>query len=394
MDIKFKSGVMLAFTVKKSFALGATGMQLTYGSEVSFDGTTVEYNGERFVHPQLRGAVKTGWLVLTEDYSEDDVYIPVSANVQVRPAIEKPGTNPLSPPTRSAITAVQNDERIVGNSTQHAAQTRTQNAQIKSAKAGQRVVVASAGSVRTKNGMEVIEDQSGVVVNRAIKTKARQTMELSPDNVGAAISEANKVKIDAGVGMSEEEMLSRMTEEQQEEYLSEKATRRAEVVSRNPHTANLAYEPRVVGKVKTAKVMHSEGFDATLTTGGGTAITDLSDSTAKATVSETYVEGIRVTNTNGPKRDHIVQPARQDTQPRITKDGTEEWRRRIAKALCPDFPSDYNFADHWKRRLAMIRLNYETRADVIQAIFAAESDDFKAQLLEEFPEVFQSEAQV
>ena len=41
---------------------------------------------------------------------------------------------------------------------------------------------------------------------------------------------------------------------------------------------------------------------------------------------------------------------------------------------------------------AMIRLNYETRSDIIQAIFMAESDDFKKVLLEEFPEVFEREA--
>jgi hypothetical protein len=36
----------------------------------------------------------------------------------------------------------------------------------------------------------------------------------------------------------------------------------------------------------------------------------------------------------------------------------------------------------------MIRLNYENRPDIIRAIFAAESDEFKKLLVEEFPEAF------
>jgi len=58
--------------------------------------------------------------------------------------------------------------------------------------------------------------------------------------------------------------------------------------------------------------------------------------------------------------------------------------------LCSDFPGDYDFNEHWKRRLARIQLNYSDRLDVVRAIFAAESDDFKRLVLEEFPAAFQS----
>ena len=75
---------------------------------------------------------------------------------------------------------------------------------------------------------------------------------------------------------------------------------------------------------------------------------------------------------------------------RIENDGTADYRRMVAKTLCPDFPDDYSFSDHWKRRLAMIRLNYENRSDIIRAIFAAESDEFKKLLIDEFPEAFPS----
>jgi hypothetical protein len=77
-----------------------------------------------------------------------------------------------------------------------------------------------------------------------------------------------------------------------------------------------------------------------------------------------------------------------ESDAKINKDGTADVRRKIAKALCADFPELYDFGDHWKRRLARIQLDYADRPDVIRAIFAAESDDFKTVLLSEFPEAF------
>ena len=79
-----------------------------------------------------------------------------------------------------------------------------------------------------------------------------------------------------------------------------------------------------------------------------------------------------------------------DKETKIEKDGTLDARKVVAKALCQDFPDTYDFGQQWKKRLANIRFNFEDRPDVIRAIFAAESDDFKKVLLAEFPEVFEA----
>jgi hypothetical protein len=147
------------------------------------------------------------------------------------------------------------------------------------------------------------------------------------------------------------------------------------------------------------RVQQTEGIQTTLTTGGGTEIFDASGSGGRAQESVVEAEGMTFRNTNGPKKAfgnmQMVQPqtgaqqgAPEEGQSKIEKDGTADARRSIARAICKDFPTEYEFSDHWKRRLAMIRLNFEDRLDVIRAIFAAESDDFKRVILEEFPEAF------
>lgn len=93
-----------------------------------------------------------------------------------------------------------------------------------------------------------------------------------------------------------------------------------------------------------------------------------------------------------PKREKKAtqESTSADKETKIEKDGTLDARKVVAKALCQDFPDTYDFGQQWKKRLANIRFNFEDRPDVIRAIFAAESDDFKKVLLAEFPEVFEA----
>lgn len=64
-------------------------------------------------------------------------------------------------------------------------------------------------------------------------------------------------------------------------------------------------------------------------------------------------------------------------------------QRKIALAVCPDFPENYDFAAPLKKRMARLRADFEDRPDVILAVAAAEMDpEMKAALITEFPEVF------
>lgn len=67
-QITFKIGQMRHFIAARSFALGNTGSTVPKGADVMFDGTKAEVDGGEYALPQLRGAIKAGWLVLAENF--------------------------------------------------------------------------------------------------------------------------------------------------------------------------------------------------------------------------------------------------------------------------------------------------------------------------------------
>lgn len=402
-QIRFKLGERMPFISTRSFALGNTGITVPSGADLLFDGSTVEYAGAEYPFPQLRGAIRAGWAVPADQYEEGNPEYgrKVRANIQVRHPTQ--GGNPMAPNSsqqtqRMSIATTESDERVVGNTATHANQTRTAN---NGYQRGKPINVVQAGeTVRGQHGFEVVEDQDGVEVpGRSLKTaageKAKQSRTvLTSETAATAVRKASDVQIEPGKGITEEEMLERMPEEERELYLAEKESLKSRYVNEPP----LARQR--VATVKTAKQGQAEGMSFTTQVGGGVEIADPSGLGGKATESTITEDGITFRNTNGPsQRAQGVQPARRPVQaasqpaptPRAAAPAVqlpEEVRRRIAKAVCPDFPDNYDFNAPAKKKLARLQADYEDRADVLQAVYASESEDFKAVVANEFPQAF------
>lgn len=369
MQIEFRFNQFQKFVATKPFDLGSTGVKVVKGMEILFDGTTAEIYGARYTIPTLRGAIKTNWIVPAESYDEDAEVAPrVSANIPFRPA-----TRAGEPPEkRQGLATVEADERIVMSSAAHAKAVDRVNHQSRVARAGGRTMTIE------------VEDQGTLIPVRSIQTPTKSATEVTDSTVGSAIRAAEAVKIQPGQGLTQEDYLARMSEEDRAEYHAKKEALRSE----KPGLVTPPPKRPTPSRGKMAKKPMTEGV---MIASGGTEIYEASsEGTSEASV--TLVEGVAFHNTNGPKRAYSSSSNSppQEVVSRISKDGTADVRRQIATSLCPDFPTDYNFDDHWKRRVAMIRLNYETRFDVIRAIFAAESDEFKKVLLDEFPDAFVS----
>ncbi len=54
------------YIATRSFNVGTDGPYIPTGALVFFDGINLEFNGQKYSHPALRGAVQTGWLVKTD----------------------------------------------------------------------------------------------------------------------------------------------------------------------------------------------------------------------------------------------------------------------------------------------------------------------------------------
>jgi hypothetical protein len=372
-EIRFTRGAPLTFRATRSFSLGANNLQLRKGDEVLFDGQIATLNGETFP-AQLKGAIKAGWLVLDESYDEDDPTYNQrpTANIQVR---APNGGNPLAPVERTSMVTTESDEREVMKTGAHAkaVQQHTQAAR-------------ATGQVNTNGGMAVMTsaDQEGIPV-RSLKTPAKSRNELRGDNAGTLISGAVAPTLETHVGMTQEEMLERMTETQREEYLAKTGA------LRSAYDADAGTSQRsVVAKVKTtAGPQTREGFNVSTSVGvGSQEVADPTGMGGKAEESVVVVDGITLRNTNGPKRPEQPHPRAAETR----KAAGPDPRRMVAKTLCKDFPDNYDFTAPLKKRLARLQADFEDRSDVIRAAFAAESDEMKAYLLDEFPAAFVDEA--
>lgn len=376
VDVQFKRGEMQAFIAARSFALGNTGTNLSRGQEILFDGTNADVGGDILALPTLRGAIKAGWLIPAAHFNEDDdsAVIPVSANIQVRHPTN--GGNPMDQRTasRSSMVTTESDEREVGNVSRHASQAKQANATYRR---GQPVNVGGS------------EPQDGVPVRR-LKTPSGERAKnartvLTAGSVGDAFK-ATEVTIDPGKGMTEDEMLARMDEQSAQQYLAEKAARKAQYVD--------DAAPKVINKVAGKKGFTTrEGISSVVTTGGGVETGDLQGlDTGKAKQATVEVEGMTFKTTNGPEVKDQPHPRQAEPpvkkQMVLVKEAPVDVRRMVAKQLCPDFPENYDFAASDKKKLARLQADFEDRFDVLKAVFAAEGDAFKALLIQEFPQAF------
>lgn len=364
-QIAYKKGTPIEFMATKDFALGNFGVKVIKGTDLQFDGSTVTYAGDDYNFPQLRAAVTAGWLVLTEDYQEGnpDYNRRVSANIQMRSPTD-------SSQAKSVSTIAEADERIVMSSADHAETVRSGN---------QRKVASSSTGVG--------EAQEGVAVRR-LSSPSKPRTALTAESAGNAIRAANNVQIVPGQGLTQEQMLERMTEEEAEEYLAKKEAVRANYNVGTPKTT------KQVGKVKSETSTSPDGMTVTTTFGGGIETWDGDEAEIIGTIKKTEgtapeesgVKFVASDKTHRPrKRAAAVAPEAKPAN--ITS--TLDVRRSIAKRMCPDFPDSYDFSATDKKKIARLQADFEDRSDVLHAVFAAESDDFKSRLVAEFPEVFQ-----
>jgi hypothetical protein len=358
-QIQFRAGHPQKFIATRNFGLGNSGMSIQAGSELEFDGTHVSYaGGHPVAMPQLRGAVKAGWIVLAANYNPNDLSasIPRPAGVQVRDA---KGGNPMDPPNRTSVTTASAEEREVGNIRNHAQGVQQRNSDVY--QPGRRTASMT------------VEAQEGVTV-RQLTTPAKQSTNFEYESPAEALRRADSVRVQPGVGRTREEMLASMSEEQRNEYLSVLESKKAGYVD----------APLVVGTIAPMKNAQKEGFNIHNTVGGGIETADASGMGGEVVESVMSEEGLTFRNTNVGK----PKPA---PRPVVTASSAADidTRRRIALAICPDFPDNYVFDDPVRKKIARLQADYEDRPDVIRAVAAADTDlEVRSRLVEEFPGAF------
>jgi len=364
------------------FTLGSTGVVINKGDEVQSDGTRVIAGGTEAVVPQIKGAINAQWLVPIESY-DGKTARPKSAGIQIRSAVQTNNT-PGVPPSKRPITTIEEDEQVVG--------TQSDRESIRAGRTPKKV--AEEAAIDREALQEQLATSDDGVPVRSIKTPAKQKNTLTPDSAGEAIRAAGKATTNPGKSITEEEMLSKMTPEKRKEYLDKKEALRA------PYLADAAAKLGNPNAVKSSpKVIQKEGITLTASVGGGISTEDASDPSAKPTTSTSESEGIRFQGTNLKKPEAKVIGAKGQEIPKAAKEAPKAAkakapelspaaRLKVAKAIYSKFPKDYDFDKPAKKKVALLRLNYEDKPDVVKAAFSAEADDVRVLIATEFPEYF------
>jgi hypothetical protein len=361
-QMQYGPGQMVEYKATRDFGMG--GMNIQRGMAIHYDGYNISVAGRQQPLPGFKGALKAGWAVLSSEFDPNgSAQAPRSAGIKVHPANTG---NPLVRQAAAMATVVEDEEQVVGNVQTHAQDVRAANQR--------RSKVASG-----------VEPQDGVIVRTLSspnsKDGARTT--LTGSNVQQLIREASDVQIEAGRGVTREEVLARMSPEQRSQYLAEIEAKKSAYVDSQASVIQVgdAAQGTIVGHVGQPGVVESAGFRTTTTVGGGADIVDLSGMDSPAPAPEVIeAEGMKFTVTAPPKKPGSVPRAQlQDVDP----------RRVIAKAICGDFPDLYDFEAPIRKKIARIQADFEDRPDVIRAVAAAETDGaMKARLIEEFPAAF------
>lgn len=85
-DLAFATGVFNSYRAVLKFHAGKIATDIREGEVVQFDGQTIRINGVEHNYPELRAAIRVGWVVPENDNISK--YRPKSSNVKVRPAVD------------------------------------------------------------------------------------------------------------------------------------------------------------------------------------------------------------------------------------------------------------------------------------------------------------------
>ena len=136
-EFQLVAGNFHSFRATVRFHLGKIQQDVHKDDVVEFDGTTLKLGGVSHALPELRSAIKAGWLSPVASSVAD--YVPQSANVKVRAAMDKDKGKTVS-------TEVQQDETFVGSARKAST---TDGVKIESKKFNATVVKDTEGDGRT-----------------------------------------------------------------------------------------------------------------------------------------------------------------------------------------------------------------------------------------------------
>jgi len=333
MDIKWQRGNYLKFTARMRIRVGGSSpLEILSGDEFEYDGSILKYSGLEVSQSQLRGAISSGWAILTTGESEDagiESFQP-NRNIAKAQTVNKDLLK-VQRVGGARIEASQQDEsevlRVGDRSTDG-----SRNPRIVTAVDNRRNMPIRPGAS---------DDQGAVAIGR-VRTSAKQVFsDVSKQEAATKLNELENPQ------PSRAELYERTT-------VKEGVTIKSNLGSVNRISEIEDEEGTRVASVRTSAVSSSDGIE----------IKDTST--------------IRAAKTQKVEKTEKAWGANWSLDPRI----------RVARSIFPEFPESWEFTGKLADRLNAVK-NYNESPQFLEALYAAEGDQFRKVLAKEYPSQFQ-----
>lgn len=335
MNIRWQRGTFLKFvSLMKIHVGGNTALDVQNGDEFEYDGSILKYSGMEVAQPQLRGAISSGWVKLispsgeSEDSSDLPDTISPNRNIAKAQTINRDLLKVQRTSGTKVVTSQQDEDEVlrVGD------------------RGGNSPKVVTATDNRKSRSMSIRpdsnDDQGAVTIGR-VKTSAKQMFsDVSRQDAGTILNEL-------------ENMSSVKADLYHNTVEKEGVTIRSNIGNINRMEVAQEDDGEVIGHVRTATKISTEGIE----------VTDTSAPGKKQAAPSSVAPG-------APVRDMKLSP-----------------RIRVAKAIYPEFPLDWSFEGKLAERLEAVR-KHGVSPDFLEALYAAEGDQFRKVLIREYPDQF------
>lgn len=332
--IAWQRGKYIKFFAKMKIRVGgAAPIDVQKGDEFEYDGSILKYSGLEVTSPQLRGAIENGWATLDQDAIPEVEAIRPNRSIAKSKSVNK-DLNKVQRTDAVPIETSSLDEDEVLKVTDR----------VSSDKSAPKILKSDDN--RKSRGLSVSSDmesnQDAVAVGR-VRTSARTVF-----NDVQNPSTARKIAELENMQNVRAELYKNKTVEKEGVQIKSNIGSVSDVIEHD------SQEDNVVGTVRKSSVNTSEGISVKDTS----TIRNTSKST-KSVVSK-------------------QAPPVKIADPRI----------RVARAICPDFPLNWDFTGKLAERLDRVR-NHGTNQEFLEALYAAEGDQMRKVLVKEFPSVFE-----
>jgi hypothetical protein len=385
MAIKWQRGTFVKFFAQMKIRVGGqNSTDIQAGDEFEYDGSILKYAGAEVATPQLRGAIDAGWATFNEEAAAPAAPARPSRNVAKSQTVNRDLSRVQRTSSMETSTVDEDEVLRIGD---RAATSKGADPRILQRDDNRRV-----------RGMEITGDLAGdqeaVTIGR-VRTSAKTVF------ADSTRSDAVSRQITALENQTPKAALFAKEKTVEREGVSIRTTAGVRPGTRMSQED----EGVVVGRVRK-----------TDRAGGGSGVTVQDTSNIREERARAQREAARA---SGPKQSQAApakKPAKAATKPApkaaakpaakaaksppMTMEGLApkapakaekitDPRVRVARAFDPSFPNSWTFTGKLADRIKAVR-DHGATPQFVQALFAAEGDQMRKKLSEEFPKLLEA----